>query len=169
MSHHSDTLSWFIASQFLLFLLNAASLAEKQQKTIFFGWTRSRLETTISRTRCEHANHSTTDAVHKRLHYFVFHSFDYERTWWWLCQERVVCNKLNIYVFITITLVCVDASAGGQYSIWGYRTPLVNVSTKAWFIKLLLKLMFSSLRHGRLWPVFVTLFRFFDFFASKYF
>ena len=28
--------------------------------------------------------------------------------------------------------------------------------------------MFSSLRHGRLWPVFVTLFRLFDFFASKY-
>jgi hypothetical protein len=31
MSLHSDTLSWFGANQSLLFLLNAAFLAEKQQ------------------------------------------------------------------------------------------------------------------------------------------
>ena len=31
MSPHSDTLSWFRANQSLLFLLNAACLAEKQQ------------------------------------------------------------------------------------------------------------------------------------------
>ena len=32
MSPHSDTLSWFRASQYLLFLLNAACLAEKNPK-----------------------------------------------------------------------------------------------------------------------------------------
>jgi hypothetical protein len=30
MSHHSDTLSWFQGNQSLLFLINAACLAEKQ-------------------------------------------------------------------------------------------------------------------------------------------
>jgi hypothetical protein len=30
MSPHSDTLPWFRANQFLVFLLNAACLAEKQ-------------------------------------------------------------------------------------------------------------------------------------------
>jgi hypothetical protein len=31
MSPHSDTLFWFLADQFLLFLLNAVFLAKKQQ------------------------------------------------------------------------------------------------------------------------------------------
>ena len=26
-------------------------------------------------------------------------NLDYERTWWWLFQKRVVCPKLDIYVF----------------------------------------------------------------------
>jgi hypothetical protein len=34
MSYHSDTLFWFRANQFLLFLLNATCLAEKQQISI---------------------------------------------------------------------------------------------------------------------------------------
>jgi hypothetical protein len=34
MSPHSDTLSWFRANQSLLFILNAACLAEKQQMPI---------------------------------------------------------------------------------------------------------------------------------------
>jgi hypothetical protein len=34
MSLYSDTLSWFRANQYLLFLLNATCLAEKQHKTI---------------------------------------------------------------------------------------------------------------------------------------
>jgi hypothetical protein len=44
--------------QSLLFLLNAACLAEKQQMPIFifFGLTRPGLELTIYRTRGEHAN-----------------------------------------------------------------------------------------------------------------
>ena len=36
MSLHSDTLFWFRANQSLLFLLNAAFLAEKQQIPILF-------------------------------------------------------------------------------------------------------------------------------------
>ena len=38
ISLHSDTLSWFPANQFLLLLLNAACLAQKQQiKYQFYG------------------------------------------------------------------------------------------------------------------------------------
>ena len=62
---HSDTLFWFIANQSLLFLLNAACLADKQQIQIFivFGLTRPGLEPTSHHTQCEHANHCATDMV----------------------------------------------------------------------------------------------------------
>ena len=70
MSLHSDTLFWFRANQSLLFLLNAACLAEKQQIAILvFGLTRPRLELTIYRTRDEHANHYATGAVDILLKY----------------------------------------------------------------------------------------------------
>ena len=39
------------------------------------------------------------------LNYFAFQPFDFERTWWRLFQKRVVCTKLDIYVFITISLL----------------------------------------------------------------
>jgi hypothetical protein len=59
MSLYLDILFWFRANQSLLFLLNAESLAEKQQIPIVlvFGLTQPVLEPTIYRTRCEHANH----------------------------------------------------------------------------------------------------------------
>jgi hypothetical protein len=57
MSLHSDPLFWLLANQSLLFLHNAASLAEKLQIPIVFGLTRPVLESTIYRTRGEHANH----------------------------------------------------------------------------------------------------------------
>jgi len=65
MSLRSDTLFWFRADQSLLFLLNAARLAAKQQMPNFivFGFTRPRLEPTFYRTRDEHANNYATDAV----------------------------------------------------------------------------------------------------------
>jgi hypothetical protein len=64
MSPHSDTLSSFRANQSLLFLLNAACLAEKQNSNFtVFGLTRSGLEPTIYLTRGEHTNLYTTDAV----------------------------------------------------------------------------------------------------------
>ena len=52
-------------NQSFLFLLNAVCLAKKQQIPIFivFGSTRSGLEPTIYRTRCENADHYTTDAI----------------------------------------------------------------------------------------------------------
>ena len=47
---HSDKLSWFWVNQSLLFLLNAARLAEKQQIPIsVFGLTRSGFEPTRSK------------------------------------------------------------------------------------------------------------------------
>ena len=63
-SPHSGTLSWFRANQSLLFLLNAACLAEKTNtKFIVFGLTRPGLEPTTYHTRGEHANHYATDIV----------------------------------------------------------------------------------------------------------
>jgi len=55
---HSDTLSLFRANQSLLFLLNAACLAERQQIPFLY-------DPTIYRTQGEHANHYTTYAVPK--------------------------------------------------------------------------------------------------------
>jgi len=48
----SSTKTWFRANQYLLFLLNAACLAEKQQIPIFtlFGLSQSALETKIYHT-----------------------------------------------------------------------------------------------------------------------
>ena len=63
MSPHSDTLSWFWASQSLLFLLNVACLEKYQQIPSLYGLTRLGLEPTIYRTRGRHANHYTTNAV----------------------------------------------------------------------------------------------------------
>ena len=66
MSLHSDTLFWFRTNQSLLFLLNAACLAEKQQIPILvFGLTWLGLEPTIYCTRGEHTKplHHPTDAV----------------------------------------------------------------------------------------------------------
>ena len=55
---HSDIFYWFRANQYLLFLLNAACLAEKQHiPIVVFGLTRPGLEPTIYLTRGEHANH----------------------------------------------------------------------------------------------------------------
>ena len=70
MSPHSDTLSRFRDNQYLLFLLNAAYLAEKQQIPVsstkkVFGLTQSGLLPTISLTQGEHAkyNHYYTTAT----------------------------------------------------------------------------------------------------------
>jgi hypothetical protein len=66
MSLHSDTLFWFRANQSLLFLLNAACVLNGEATNtnfIVFGLTRRGLDPTIYRTRVEHANHYTTDAV----------------------------------------------------------------------------------------------------------
>jgi hypothetical protein len=65
MSLHTDTLFLFRANQFLLFLLNAACLPEKQQISICIvvGMTRPGLEPMIYRTRGEHSTHYSTDAI----------------------------------------------------------------------------------------------------------
>ena len=64
-------ISRFQANQSLVFFLNAACLAEKQQNTnsIVFDFTRPWLELNIYHTRREHANHYTTNAVCKMCNY----------------------------------------------------------------------------------------------------
>jgi hypothetical protein len=66
MSLHSDTLSWFWASQYFLFLLNAACLAESnkyQFDRLHFwpDWGSSPHPTVL----WEHDNHYTTDVLNK--------------------------------------------------------------------------------------------------------
>ena len=64
MLSYSDTLLWFLANQSLIFLLNAACLAEKQQIPIsVFGLTCSGVKPMIYCTRGEHAYHYTTEVV----------------------------------------------------------------------------------------------------------
>ena len=67
MLPHSDTLSWLRANQYLLFLLNAACLAEKQQiPIVVFGFTWLRLELSIYHIRGGHASHYNTDVVQNK-------------------------------------------------------------------------------------------------------
>ena len=62
MSPHSDTLSWFRANHSLLFFLNAACLAEKQQIPKFHNlWFDPIRTLTLD---LSHSNHYTTDVVH---------------------------------------------------------------------------------------------------------
>ena len=67
MSLRSNILSGFPADQFLVLLLKAACLAEKQQVPIFivFCLTTSRLKPTISHIQGEQTNYYTTDVVTK--------------------------------------------------------------------------------------------------------
>jgi hypothetical protein len=60
MSLHSDTLFWYHANQSLLLLLSGEAT---KNYFIVFGLTRPGLESTIYRTRGEHANRYTTNAV----------------------------------------------------------------------------------------------------------
>ena len=66
MSLLSDTVFWFRSSHYLLFFLNAACLAEKQQIPIVLSLILPdlRFKPTIYRARGEHANHYTTGAIY---------------------------------------------------------------------------------------------------------
>jgi hypothetical protein len=73
MSLHSDTLFWFRANQSLLFLRNAASLAEKQQIPILYSldWPDLGSNSQSYRTRGEHASDYATDTGSQFLFYFI--------------------------------------------------------------------------------------------------
>jgi hypothetical protein len=90
MSLHSDTLSWFQANQSLLFLLNAACLADKQQIQMVWFHRGSNQRHTF-RNRGEDVNQNTVDAamsfwchllyiiyfpdagvIHKKLYFVIF-------------------------------------------------------------------------------------------------
>jgi hypothetical protein len=62
MSLHSDTLFWFQTNISLLLLLKAAFVAKKQQIPSLV-WRDKELNPRPYRTRGDHANHYTTDAV----------------------------------------------------------------------------------------------------------
>ena len=77
MSLHSDTLFWFRANQSLLFLLNAACLAEKQQAPILYSLS---FDPTGARThnRGEQPHHCATDAIVSMTCRLILQYFDYE-------------------------------------------------------------------------------------------
>ena len=71
-------------------------------KYFFFIWnlyTRSR--TTKGRSSLI-SNLFTTLFCSGVMPLFAFQSFDFEHTRWRLFQKRVVCTKLDIYIFITL-------------------------------------------------------------------
>jgi hypothetical protein len=98
---HSDTLFWFRANQYLLFLRNAACLTNTN--FIVLGLTRLRLEPTIYRTRGEHANHYATDAV-------VF-ACSQRRTILSYCDKVYSRGNINQNHRIGGVMVCVLASS----------------------------------------------------------
>lgn len=59
-------------------------------KSIVFGVTRSELEPTINRTRGDHVNHFTTDAV-ERCWGFHCKSINFKQTWYGLFYAKWTC------------------------------------------------------------------------------
>ena len=87
---HANTLSWFRASQFWLFLLNIACLAERKQLPVI-----DRARPTIYRIRDEHANHYTTGVVTLvEQRPYMDNSFAQLRHFWWLEQSTNLDNSM---------------------------------------------------------------------------
>ena len=98
MSPHSDTLSLFRANQSLLFLLNAAYLAEKQHiPIVVFVLTRSELEPTIYHSQCEHANHYIGFYFEAEKNLWLKFNIKTSQMKWW----SVVCKNVCCVVLIT--------------------------------------------------------------------
>ena len=74
MSLQLDTLTPFWVDPYLLFLLNPAFVALKQQISILFSlvWPDRGFEPTIYRNRGEHVNNYTTDVVNKCIQLWPF-------------------------------------------------------------------------------------------------
>jgi hypothetical protein len=136
MSLHSDTLFWFRANQLLLFLLNAACLAEKQhiQIWIFFRLTRPGLEPTIYCAQDEQANHYATEVVvlvmieerknlrekeniyyHLRYGYFVTVN-QIEMTTYNFCSDHL--NLGTTYRYHCLSSFCVSSWALSRQSLY---------------------------------------------------
>ena len=102
MSLNTDTLFWFRVNQFLLFLLNAACLAEKQQIPIFivFSLTRPWLKPTSYRTQSGHASHYPTYAVWIRMVMKSIYLF-FTRQWYRCRIIHVKCEMQYFVIMIT--------------------------------------------------------------------
>jgi hypothetical protein len=106
ISSHSDTLSWFRANQSLLFLLNDACLAEKQQIPIYiYTWP-------LTFLFLYSYNHKK-----RRDQSFLmspkFHSFQQYRNnkfyWWRFKNSRFTANNKHIlsYKLASSTPICI--------------------------------------------------------------
>ena len=93
MSPHSDILSWFRANQSLLFLLNAACLAEKQQIPCFYSlWTHD----------LPHARRARQPIHHRCGFYYLkenmnTHFFRHDLLW-----KLASFNSFEVYSFLKI-------------------------------------------------------------------
>ena len=66
MLPHLDTLSWYQANQYMVFLHNATGLLVKQHiPMLLSGLTQSELYLTIYSTQDKHANHYTIYAIYE--------------------------------------------------------------------------------------------------------
>ena len=124
MSLNTDILFWFRVNQSVLFLLNDACLAEKQQIPIFivFGLTRPGLESTSYRTQ------SGTLTITPPMR------FEYE--WWWnqfICFSRDSDIVVELYMFpcemqyfvimITPALVLFEQETDNAWiNVWDIRS-----------------------------------------------
>jgi len=100
MSPHSDTLFWFQVNQSLLFLLNAACLAEKQQMpSIVFGLTLSGFEPTFYRTRGEQEEPVFIFIIiHHEVSIYNLHNL-------WMIGKQTVSNS-HVVLHAGISEVC---------------------------------------------------------------
>jgi hypothetical protein len=87
MSPHSDTLSWFRANQSLIFHLNAAYIAEKQQILI--------LKSLVWLDRASNPRSTTLEkstlTITSRIIYVL-------NIWFYLCNDSFICTYNHRYV-----------------------------------------------------------------------
>ena len=88
MSPHSDTLSWFRANQSLIFHLNAAYIAEKQQILI--------LKSLVWLDRASNPRSTTLEkstlTITSRIIYVL-------NIWFYLCNDSFICTYNHRYVW----------------------------------------------------------------------
>jgi len=67
----------------------------------------------------------------KTLNYLAFQSFDIERTWWRLFQERVMRTKFDIYVFIHSRIIKMCSSINSNFQIVNLKYSPISICSHA--------------------------------------
>jgi hypothetical protein len=111
--------------QSLLFLLNAAFLAEKQQIPILYSfvWQDRSFVTTIYRTRGRHANHYATDAV--PYFYFIFIILLIKISY---CIQNGLC-RIGIRQFTFDRMVMILYRTYNSFSLFAMQLDYCNIQS----------------------------------------